>query len=75
MRHLLEQHHLLLRVIEKHGFTLLENRPILPSPTFHGNWMFNAYRLLEYLFYLVSRPFVDKGYSKNSKMLFKFARD
>ncbi len=54
-----------------HNFKLVKSSPIIPSPTIRGNWLFILYRLFEYVFFIISSPFVSKGYSKNTNMLFR----
>jgi len=61
----------LIGIMEHHNFTLLESCPITPKPTLSGNWVFNIYSILEYIWYLLTKPFVNKGYSKNHNMIFK----
>ena len=61
----------LIRLLEKHNFKLIESRPILPEPTMKGNFTFIVYRFLEYIFFILTKPFVSKGYSKNLNMIFE----
>ena len=61
----------LISLLEKHNFKLLESRPILPEPTLKGNFTFIIYRFLEYIFFILTKPFVGKNYSKNLNMIFE----
>lgn len=61
----------LITLIQKHNFKLLASRPIIPRPSLKGNIPFIVYRLFEYLFYLLTKPFVSKGYSNNHNMIFE----
>ena len=61
----------LIEILEHHGFILLESSPIKPYPTLSGNWIFSLYTICEYIWYLLTKPFVAKGYSKNHNMIFK----
>lgn len=56
-------------ILQQHHFSIIQNRPLLPKPYLDGNWAFNLYTILEYLFYLCSKFFVAKGYSKNINLL------
>ena len=58
-------------LIENHGFKLIKSLPILPRPSLTGNLLFNVYTFAEYILFILSRPFVAKGYSKNNNMLFQ----
>ena len=61
----------LISLLEKHNFKLIESRPILPEPTMKGNFTFIVYRFLEYIFFILTKPFVSKAYSKNLNMIFE----
>ncbi len=61
----------LISLIQKHNFKLLASRPIIPKPSLKGNIPFIVYRLFEYLFFTITKPFVRKGYSKNHNMIFE----
>ena len=61
----------LITLIQKHSFKLLASRPIIPKPSLKGNIPFILYRLFEYLFYILTKPFVSKGYSNNHNMIFE----
>ena len=61
----------LITLIQKHNFKLLASRPIIPRPSLKGNIPFIVYRLFEYLFYILTKLFVSKGYSNNHNMIFE----
>jgi len=61
----------LITLIQKHNFKLLASRPIIPKPSLKGNIPFILYRVFEYLFYIITKPFVRKGYSNNHNMIFE----
>ena len=61
----------LITLVQKYNFKLLASRPILPRPSLDGNLPFIIYRLLEYTFYVVTKPFVRKGYGNNHNMIFE----
>ena len=61
----------LITLIQKHNFKLLASRSIIPRPSLKGNLPFIVYRLFEYLFYILTKPFVSKGYSNNHNMIFE----
>lgn len=64
----------LIQILARQSFTLLNSCPILPHPTLHGNWLFNIYSVLEFVFFLLFYSFVSKGYSKNSNMIFQLTK-
>lgn len=61
----------LISLLEKNNFKLLESQPILPKPTLKGNFTFVIYRFLEYVFFILTKPFISKTYSKNHNMIFE----
>ena len=61
----------LIALVQKYNFKLLASRPILPKPSLNGNLPFIIYRLLEYTFYALTKPFVRKGYGNNHNMIFE----
>ena len=61
----------LITLIQKHKFKLLASRPIIPKPSLKGNIPFIIYRLFEYLFFIITKPFVRQGYSNNHNMIFE----
>ena len=61
----------LITLIQKHNFKLLASRPIIPKPSLKGNTPFIMYRLFEYLFFIITKPFVRQGYSNNHNMIFE----
>ena len=61
----------LITLLEKNNFKLLESKPILPEPTLKGNFTFVIYRFIEYIFFIFTKPFVGKTYSKNHHMIFE----
>ena len=61
----------LITLIQKHNFKLLASRPIIPKPSLKGNTPFIMYRLFEYLFFIITKPFVKQGYSNNHNMIFE----
>ena len=61
----------LIKIVQKYNFKLLASNPIIPRPSLKGNMPFVIYRLFEYLFYLLTKPFVSRGYSKNHNMIFQ----
>ena len=61
----------LITLIQKYNFKLLASRPIIPRPSLKGNIPFIVYRLFEYLFYILTKLFVSKGYSNNHNMIFE----
>ena len=60
----------LISLIQKHIFKLLASRPIIPKPSFKGNIFINN-KKIEYLFFIITKPFVRKGYSNNHNMIFE----
>ncbi len=61
----------LIRLVQKYNFKLIASKPIVPRPSLKGNIPFIIYRLFEYLFYLLTKPFVSNGYSNNHNMIFE----
>ena len=61
----------LITLAQKHNFKLLASRPIIPRPSLKGNIPFIIYRLFEYFFYILTKPFVKRGYSNNHNMIFE----
>tara|TARA_B100000427_G_C15429950_1_gene560308 strand:+ start:243 stop:971 length:729 start_codon:yes stop_codon:yes gene_type:complete len=61
----------LIALLEKYNFKLLQSSPIVPEPTLKGNAPFILYRFAEYIFFIFTKPFVGKGYSKNHNMIFE----
>ena len=61
----------LITLVQKHNFKLLASRPIVPRPSLKGNIPFIIYRLFEYFFYILTKPFVNRGYSNNHNMIFE----
>tara|TARA_S200000501_G_scaffold129580_1_gene122443 strand:- start:2602 stop:3333 length:732 start_codon:yes stop_codon:yes gene_type:complete len=61
----------LITLVQKHSFKLIASRPIIPKPSLKGNVLFIVYRLFEYFFYLISKPFVSRGYGNNHNMIFE----
>ena len=61
----------LITLIQKHNFKLLASRPIIPKPSLKGNAPFIMYKLFEYLFFIITKPFVRQGYSNNHNMIFE----
>ena len=61
----------LITLLQKNNFKLLDSQPITPKPSLKGNVPFILYRFLEYLFYIITKPFVSRGYGKNHNMIFK----
>ena len=61
----------LITLFQKNNFKLLDSQPITPKPSLKGNVPFILYRFLEYLFYIITKPFVSRGYGKNHNMIFK----
>ena len=61
----------LITLVQKHNFKLIASRPITPKPSLQGNIPFIMYRLFEYFFYMLTKPFVSRGYSNNHNMIFE----
>ena len=61
----------LISILEEHKFIMLEKKSITPSPSKSGNAIFITYRILEYFFYLLTKPFVRRGYNKNHNIIFQ----
>tara|TARA_B100000212_G_scaffold340043_2_gene319716 strand:+ start:810 stop:1538 length:729 start_codon:yes stop_codon:yes gene_type:complete len=61
----------LIDTINKHNFKLLESKPIIPKLTLKGNLLFILYRIFEYIFYNLTKPFVANGYTVNHNMIFE----
>jgi ubiquinone/menaquinone biosynthesis C-methylase UbiE len=61
-------------LLYNYRFLIVQNRPILPKLCLGGNWLFNVYSILEYLFFLCSKPFVATGYSKNTNLLCQLSK-
>lgn len=61
----------LIATLNKHNFRLLESKPLIPKITFNGNFLFILYRIFEYFFYNITKPFVKKGYTINHNMIFE----
>ena len=61
----------LIDTINRHNFKLLESKPIIPKLTLKGNLLFILYRIFEYVFYNVTKPFVANGYTVNHNMIFE----
>lgn len=61
----------LIDIINRHNFKLLESKPIIPKITLDGNLLFVLHRTFEYVFYILTKPFVANGYTINHNMIFE----
>ena len=61
----------LVAVLDKHNFRLLESKPIIPKITLNGNILFILYKIFEYVFYKITKLFVENGYTINHNMIFE----
>ena len=59
----------LITLLNSFHFMVIDIQPILPKIIFNGNVLFNFYTIVEYIFYILTKPFVAKGYTKNSNLV------